>query len=87
MDTPKESKTQKALRDQLLAGLTPFNEFAEAINKHPATLRKMCPPTVHIGRDPYVPTEQGRAWLLNNCRTIEPEGRVRRGRRGRGETA
>jgi hypothetical protein len=68
------------LRSKLLDGLTPFNDFAAAIKKHPKTLMRMNPPIVRIGRDIYVPEAQGREWLLNGCKPIETERRRGRSR-------
>ena len=59
------------LRSKLLDGLVPFAEFAAALDKHPKTVMRMNPPIVRVGRDVYVPAEQGRAWLLNGCKTID----------------
>jgi len=62
-----------------LAGLTPFDEFAAAIHKHPKTLKRLNPPIVYVGRTPYVPDEQGRAWILNGCKPLQaPKQRGRR---------
>jgi hypothetical protein len=65
------------LRSKLLDGLVPFNEFAAALDKHPKTVMRMNPPIVRIGRDVYVPEEQGRAWVLNGCKPVEVERRGR----------
>lgn len=65
------------LRAKLLDGLTPFNDFAAALEKHPKTVMRMNPPIVRIGRDVYVPEEQGRAWVLNGCKPVEKTGRGR----------
>jgi hypothetical protein len=66
------------LREKLMGGLIPFNDFAAAMDKHPKTVMRMGPPIVRVGRDVYVPEEPGRAWLLNGCKPVEPERRVRR---------
>lgn len=66
------------LRSKLLDGLVSFNEFAAALGKHPKTVMRMNPPVVRIGRDVYVPEEQGRAWLRNGCKPPQPA--TRRGR-------
>lgn len=65
------------LREKLLGGLVPFDEFAAAIGRHPKTVKRMNPPTVRIGRSIYVPEEKGRAWILNGCRPFEPARRKR----------
>jgi hypothetical protein len=59
------------LRDRLLDGLIPFNDFAAAMGKHPTTARKLRPPVVRVGRSVYVPEKEGREWLLNGCRRTE----------------
>jgi hypothetical protein len=66
-------KDIEVLREKLLAGLTPFNDFAAAIEKHPKTLAKLNPPTVRIGRSVYVPDDQGRAWILNGCKPLSQQ--------------
>jgi hypothetical protein len=63
------------LRSKLLDGFIPFGDFAAALNKHPKTVMRMNPPLVRIGRDVYVPEEQGRAWLLNGCKPQSPPSR------------
>lgn len=63
------------LRETLLDGVTPLDTFAKAVDKHPKTLRRLGVPVVKIGRDVYVPIEQGRAWLLNGCKPVEPNRR------------
>jgi hypothetical protein len=90
MDTAKEQSDIAALRDKLLAGLTPIDDFAAAIDKHPKTLMRMNPPIVRIGRNVYVPEEEGRAWILNGCKPLQPErgARAHHGRsRGPGAAA
>jgi len=74
-------KPTEDLRAELLRGLTPFDEFSAAIDKHPKTLAKMNPPTVRIGRSKYVPTEEGRRWVLNGCKPLQTGGGRQR-RRG-----
>jgi hypothetical protein len=63
----------EALREKLLAELTPFNDFAKALRKHPTTLARMKPPTVRVGRKLYVPDERGRQWILDGCPPVLPE--------------
>jgi hypothetical protein len=78
MDDAKRPEISE-LREKLLGGLTPFADFAAAMNRHPKTVMRMNPPVVKIGRSVYVPTETGRAWLLSGCRPAEQRGRARRG--------
>jgi hypothetical protein len=82
MDTTEDSsvgpKYVEALREKFLAGLTPFNDFAAAIAKHPKTLAKLNPPIVRIGRSVYVPDDQGRTWLLNGCKPLSQQRRRNR---------
>lgn len=60
-----------ALRDKLFEGLTPLSDFAAALGLHPKTVKKKDPPIIYIGRDPYVPDDPGREWVLNGCRPVE----------------
>jgi hypothetical protein len=69
------------LGEKFLSGLTPFNNFARAIGKHPQTLAKMRPPIVRVGRTIYVPNELGHEWLLAGCPPVLPEAPAARGRR------
>jgi hypothetical protein len=71
----------EALREKLLAGLTPFNDFARALRKHPTTLARMKPPTVRVGRRLYVPNERGRQWILDGCPPVLPDEARGRGRK------
>jgi hypothetical protein len=64
--------------NKFLDGLTPFNDFARAIKKHPKTVKKLNPPIVYVGRTPYVPDAEGRQWVFNGCRP--PPLRTNRGR-------
>jgi hypothetical protein len=66
------------LREAIIGELIPFDDGAAAIKKHPKTLKRMRPPTVYVGRTPYLPKEPFRLWVLNGCKPVEPE------RRGRG---
>ena len=72
-----------ALRDELLDELDPLEDFAAALDRHPKTVKRWKPPIVYVGRKPYVPRKQGREWILNGCKSIDPP---RRGR-GRGKAA
>jgi hypothetical protein len=78
METETEQPEISALREKLLAGLTPFGAFAAALGKHPKSVMRMNPPIVRIGRSVYVPDEQGRQWILNGCRPLQTESRGRR---------
>jgi hypothetical protein len=71
----------EALREKLIGDLTPFDDFAAAIRKHPKTLRKMRPPTRYVGRSVFVPTERGRKWILDGCPPVSPEAPTPRRRR------
>jgi hypothetical protein len=72
----------EALRRKFMGGLTPFDDFARAIGKHPKTVARMRPPIVRVGRQPYVPDDEGRAWILGGCKPWRPENPRGRGRRG-----
>ena len=78
MDEEVQRPEIAELREELMGDMIPFNDFAAAINRHAKTLKRMNPPLIYVGRDPFVPKEQGRAWLQNGCKPVEPE------RRGRG---
>jgi hypothetical protein len=65
---------------KFLAGLTPFDDFARSLHKHPKTVKRMQPPIVRIGRSLYVPDAQGLEWVRNGCRPVV-EQPPRRGRR------
>jgi hypothetical protein len=80
MDDEVRSRHVEALRDQLLGDLDSLEVFAAAIECHPKTLKKKNPPTVYINRKPYIPKEQGKAWLLNGCKSVENGTRRGRGR-------
>jgi hypothetical protein len=69
------------MESNFLAGLTPFDEFARAIGKHPKTVRKMRPPRVKIGRTQYVPDDEGKQWILDGCPPVMPATSSRRRRR------
>ena len=81
MDDETQNSDIGALREDLLSGFIPFNDFAAAIDRHPKTLKRMNSPIVYVGRTPYIPKEQGKAWLLNGCRPVKPERRRRGGER------
>ncbi len=76
-----EETRNPRLSEKLLSGLIPLADFAAAMKKHPKTVMRMNPPVVRIGRDVYVPEEQGSAWLLNSCRPLE--NATKHGRRRR----
>jgi hypothetical protein len=78
MDDQEGQPEIAELREKLMGGLVPFSAFAAAMDKHPKTVMRMNPPIVRIGRDVYVPEDQGRAWLLNGCKPLQSEGRGRR---------
>ena len=63
------------MSQDFLAGLTPFDKFAEAIGKHPKTVKRLNPPVVYIGRTVYVPDDLGREWLLSGCKPLKTNPR------------
>jgi hypothetical protein len=82
MDAAEAARPEIAeLRNKLLDGLIPIGDFAAAIGKHAKTLMRLGPPIVRVGRAVYVPEGQGRAWLLNGCKPIEPDRQRNRGQR------
>jgi hypothetical protein len=74
----------EALRQRLLDGLTPLDDFAAAMDRHPKTVKRWNPPIVYIGRRAYVPDKEGRAWILNGCKPVLPERHARSRGRARG---
>lgn len=84
MENSSQRRGIDQLREELMGDLVPLNNFAAAMGKHPKTVKRMGPPLVYIGRDPFVPKDGGRAWLQNGCKPIEPERRGRGRPRGGG---
>jgi hypothetical protein len=66
-----------AVRAALLSGLASKSRFAAAIGKCERTVNMWIAdgmPTVRVGRTPYIPIMEARAWLLKSS-SRQPEAR------------
>jgi hypothetical protein len=70
-----------AVRNVLLEGLTSVRAFAEGVDKCERTVNQWIAqgmPTVYVGRTPYIPIAEARAWLLkprSRCAAARKPGR------------
>jgi len=77
------SKTCTSIREKLLAGTAPLNEFAQAIGKTPRTVASYIAqgmPTLYVGRTPYPQVDEAIAWLRTRRVRQEPAPPRGRGR-------
>jgi hypothetical protein len=64
-----------ALREKILDGAAPVEQFAEAVDRSPRTVFSWIAqglPTVYVGRTPYVLVVPGRDWLLSRRSKVPP---------------
>lgn len=81
---PDLSPSAAAVRAALLDGLTTVEAFAEGAGKSKRTVDEWIArgmPTVYVGRTPYIPITEARAWLLKpgtRCAAPRKAGRPRK---------
>ena len=73
--------TVAAIREKVLEGFAPVDDFAAAIDKTPRTVSNYIArglPVMYVGRTPYVWVAKAPDWLrAQKMRDLEPRGRGR----------